>query len=110
MVTVEAESIKVGVLQCRFRTDALTRLQMQELRQQIYSSLVEVTAHLPQVFIGINSPLRKACFHILQAVNTLPTFIVRRAQTFKDFKDLSDFAVTQEQGSFVGHLVENSSN
>ena len=58
--------------------------------QEVEAGLVEVSRHLAKVVVAVNHPLGELRLHVLEAVHSLPNFIVGCAQNSENFKDLSD--------------------
>lgn len=83
---------------------------MHHLDEQVEGLLVEIRAHLSDIFIIIDLPLGESHFELGQVVNALPGILSGGALDFEDFKNLPDFRVSQEKGPLVSHFVEDAAH
>ena len=108
--SIRTESVKIRVLECCFRGDTSSGLQLDHLLQQVYRLFVEVLAQLADVFIGVAMPLRKSHLHLRKICKALPCFFARGTKSSENLKDLPDLRVSSKEGLLVGKFEKDSSN
>lgn len=64
---------------------------MDHLLQQVYRLVVEVLAHLADVFVGVAAPLGECHFHLGKIFEALPGVLAGCAECPENLKDLPNF-------------------
>lgn len=89
----------------------MTRFETHHLVEEINRGIVQINAHLFEVFKWVgNPPLREGALEVGQLANSLPRLIAGSAHDFEDFEDLPDLGVPVEQWPLVSHLKEDAAD
>ena len=75
---------------------------MNHLLQQIYCLIIEVLAHLANVFIRVHLPLGERQLHLGKICETLPGLLCWGAHCSKNSKDLTDLRITGKERLLMG--------
>ena len=95
------EAIEVRVFKRSLCRDTLSWFEVDELSEKVNCSLVKVGTGLTYLLVAIHRPLRERHFHFGEVCEPLPRLFGWRAESFKDFENLTDFRVAVEQWSLV---------